>query len=44
MITDFFVPALHVNEASFQQDGATCHTSRATIDLMRQMRHFGNVK
>lgn len=39
MITDFFVPALHgidVNDVWFQQDGATCHTSHATIDLLRQ--------
>lgn len=33
------MPALHgidVNDVWFQQDGATCHTSHATIDLLRQ--------
>ncbi|GFV80158.1 uncharacterized protein TNCV_1477201 [Trichonephila clavipes] len=36
MITNFFVPELNnhdVQELWFQQDGATCHTARATIDL-----------
>ena len=39
MITDFFVPALDDNDVDnvwFQQDGATCHTSHATIDLLRE--------
>ena len=34
----FFIPALHdinVNDVWFQWDGATCHTSHATIDLLR---------
>ncbi|GFU14148.1 uncharacterized protein TNCV_4446981 [Trichonephila clavipes] len=36
MITNFFIPELNnhdVQELWFQQDGATCHTARATIDL-----------
>ncbi|GFU68986.1 uncharacterized protein TNCV_3398731 [Trichonephila clavipes] len=36
MITNFFIPELKnddVQELWFQQDGATCHTARATIDL-----------
>ncbi|GFU34801.1 putative transposable element [Trichonephila clavipes] len=36
MITNFFIPELNnhgVQELWFQQDGATCHTGRATIDL-----------
>ena len=39
MITDFFVPALYgidVNDVWFQQDGTTCHTSHATIDVLRE--------
>lgn len=43
MITDFFVPQLNnhdVQELWFQQDGATCHTARATIDLLKET--FGN--
>ncbi|GFT82081.1 uncharacterized protein TNCV_3910141 [Trichonephila clavipes] len=35
MITNFFIPELNnhdVQELWFQQDGATCHTARATID------------
>ena len=39
MITDFFVPQLNnhdVQELWFQQDGATCHTARATIDLLKE--------
>ncbi|GFW71211.1 uncharacterized protein TNCV_536291 [Trichonephila clavipes] len=35
MITNFFIPELNnhdVLELWFQQDGATCHTARATID------------
>ncbi|GFU57145.1 uncharacterized protein TNCV_1780071 [Trichonephila clavipes] len=38
MITDFFIPELNnhdVQELWFQQDGATCHTARATIDLWK---------
>ncbi|GFU06168.1 hypothetical protein TNCV_4764881 [Trichonephila clavipes] len=38
MITNFFIPELNnhdVQELWFQQDGATCHTARATIDLLR---------
>ncbi|GFX04332.1 uncharacterized protein TNCV_3974801 [Trichonephila clavipes] len=42
MITNFFIPELnnHVQELWFQQDGATCHTARATIDLLKDM--FGD--
>ncbi|GFW96929.1 uncharacterized protein TNCV_2160641 [Trichonephila clavipes] len=38
MITTFFIPKLNnhdVQELWFQQDGATCHTARATIDLLK---------
>ncbi|GFW00583.1 DUF4817 domain-containing protein [Trichonephila clavipes] len=38
MITNFFIPELnnhHVQELWFEQDGATCHTARATIDLLK---------
>ncbi|GFV49807.1 transposable element Tc1 transposase [Trichonephila clavipes] len=38
MITNFFIPELNnhdVQELWFQQDGATCHTDRATIDLFK---------
>ncbi|GFV99264.1 uncharacterized protein TNCV_1512361 [Trichonephila clavipes] len=38
MITNFFIPELNnhdVQELWFQQDGATCHTSRAIIDLLK---------
>ncbi|GFY00342.1 transposable element Tc3 transposase [Trichonephila clavipes] len=38
MITNFFIPELknhHVQELWFQQDDATCHTARATIDLLK---------
>ncbi|GFS78024.1 putative LOC100569746 [Trichonephila clavipes] len=38
MITNFFIPELNnhdVKELWFQQDGATCHTARATIDLLK---------
>ncbi|GFX52068.1 uncharacterized protein TNCV_4653971 [Trichonephila clavipes] len=38
MITHFFIPELNnhdVQELWFQQDGATCHTARATIDLLK---------
>ncbi|GFV68448.1 uncharacterized protein TNCV_3129041 [Trichonephila clavipes] len=38
MITNFFITELNnhdVQELRFQQDGATCHTARATIDLLK---------
>ncbi|GFV76148.1 uncharacterized protein TNCV_4672371 [Trichonephila clavipes] len=38
MITIFFIPELNnhdVQELWFQQDGGTCHTARATIDLLK---------
>ncbi|GFS89694.1 putative DD41D transposase [Trichonephila clavipes] len=38
MITNFFIPELNnhdVQELWFQQDGATCHTAHATIDLLK---------
>ncbi|GFW53201.1 transposase [Trichonephila clavipes] len=38
IITDFFIPELNnhdVQELWFQQDGATCYTDRATIDLLK---------
>jgi len=38
MITNFFVPKLNSHdfqELFIQQDGATCHTARATIDLLK---------
>ncbi|GFW15931.1 DUF4817 domain-containing protein [Trichonephila clavipes] len=50
--TNFFIPELNnhdVQELWFQQDGATCHTARATIDLLkdtfgdRLISHFGHV-
>ncbi|GFX30503.1 uncharacterized protein TNCV_3461541 [Trichonephila clavipes] len=43
MITNFFIPQLNnhdVQELWFQQDGATCHTARATINLLKDM--FGD--
>ncbi|GFY29467.1 uncharacterized protein TNCV_2626381 [Trichonephila clavipes] len=43
MITNFFIPELNnhdVQELWFQQDCATCHTARATIDLLKDT--FGN--
>ncbi|GFU80088.1 DUF4817 domain-containing protein [Trichonephila clavipes] len=43
MITNFFIPELNnhdVQELWFRQDGATCHTARATIDLLKDM--FGD--
>ncbi|GFS94496.1 putative DD41D transposase [Trichonephila clavipes] len=52
MITNFFIPELNnhdVEELWFQQDGATCHTARATIDLLndtfgdRLISRFGPV-
>jgi len=39
MINDFFIPELDhldVGELWFQQDGATCHTARATLDLLKR--------
>ncbi|GFT63934.1 uncharacterized protein TNCV_2314171 [Trichonephila clavipes] len=44
MITNFFIPELNnhdVQEPWFQQDGATCHTARATIDLLKDT--FGDL-
>ncbi|GFU41536.1 DUF4817 domain-containing protein [Trichonephila clavipes] len=38
MITNFFIPELNnhdVQELWFQQDAATCHIARATIDLLK---------
>ncbi|GFW73416.1 DUF4817 domain-containing protein [Trichonephila clavipes] len=38
MVTNFFFPELNnhnFQELWFQQDGATCHTARATIDLFQ---------
>ncbi|GFX44324.1 DUF4817 domain-containing protein [Trichonephila clavipes] len=38
MNTNFFIPELNnhdVQELWFQQDGATCHTARATIELLK---------
>ncbi|GFV07228.1 uncharacterized protein TNCV_1312261 [Trichonephila clavipes] len=38
MITNFFIPELNnhdIHELWFQQDGATCHTAPATIDLLK---------
>ncbi|GFW40784.1 uncharacterized protein TNCV_4368321 [Trichonephila clavipes] len=38
IITNFFIPESNnhdVQELWFQQDGATCHTARATIDLLK---------
>ncbi|GFX77974.1 putative transposable element [Trichonephila clavipes] len=38
MITNFFFPELNnhdVQELWFQQDGAACHTARATIDFLK---------
>ncbi|GFU43671.1 putative DD41D transposase [Trichonephila clavipes] len=38
MITNFFLPELNnhdIQELWFQQDGATCHTARVTIDLLK---------
>ncbi|GFV70010.1 uncharacterized protein TNCV_5074751 [Trichonephila clavipes] len=52
MITNFFIPELNnhdVQELWFQQDGATCHTARATIYLLndtfgdRLISRFGPV-
>ncbi|GFX87847.1 DUF4817 domain-containing protein [Trichonephila clavipes] len=38
MITNFFIPELNNHDVQvlwFQQYGATCHTARATIDLLK---------
>ncbi|GFX33767.1 uncharacterized protein TNCV_3961761 [Trichonephila clavipes] len=38
IITNFFIPELNnhdVQELWFQQDGATCHTARSIIDLLK---------
>ncbi|GFU28844.1 uncharacterized protein TNCV_469821 [Trichonephila clavipes] len=38
MITNFFIPEwnnLKARSRGFQQDGATCHKARATIDLLK---------
>ncbi|GFW67935.1 putative DD41D transposase [Trichonephila clavipes] len=38
IIINFFIPELNnhdVQELWFQQDGATCHTAHATIDLLK---------
>ncbi|GFT96147.1 uncharacterized protein TNCV_1884701 [Trichonephila clavipes] len=38
MITNFFIPELNIHDVQelwFEQDGATCHTARATIDLLK---------
>lgn len=52
MITDFFWPevdVLNTDDLYFQQDGATCHTSRETIALLherfdgRVISRFGDV-
>ncbi|GFV18148.1 DUF4817 domain-containing protein [Trichonephila clavipes] len=52
LITNFFIPELNnhdVQKLWFQQDGATCHTARATIDLLkdtfgdRRISRFGPV-
>ncbi|GFU44303.1 uncharacterized protein TNCV_3041401 [Trichonephila clavipes] len=52
MITNFSIPELNnhdVQELWFQQDGETCHTGGATIDLLkdtfgdRLISHFGPV-
>ncbi|GFW28865.1 transposable element Tc3 transposase [Trichonephila clavipes] len=43
MITNFSTPELNnhdVQELWFQQDGATCYTARATINLLKDM--FGD--
>ncbi|GFX45313.1 putative transposable element [Trichonephila clavipes] len=48
MITNFFIPELNnhdVQEMWYHQDGTTCHTARATIDLLkdRLISRFGPV-
>ncbi|GFS94086.1 uncharacterized protein TNCV_3785711 [Trichonephila clavipes] len=40
IVTNFFIPELNnhdVQELWFQQDGATCHTARATTDLLKDV-------
>ena len=40
MIRDFVMPIIEENDMEgywFQQDGATCHTSRATIDFLKPL-------
>ena len=40
MITDFVMPIIRENDMDdfwFQQDGATCHTARPTINLLRPL-------
>lgn len=42
MISDFFLPELQARDVGdiwFQQDGATAHTARETMDLLKD--HFG---
>ncbi|GFW83091.1 transposable element Tc3 transposase [Trichonephila clavipes] len=39
MITNFFIHELNNHDVQvlwFQQDGATCHTARATIDILKK--------
>jgi Helix-turn-helix domain (DUF4817) len=39
MVTDFFwaeIDGMDLEDMWFQQDGATCHTARATIDLLKE--------
>ena len=39
MVINFFVPQLagiNLSEMWFQQDGATCHTARDTINLLKE--------
>ncbi|GFX97762.1 HTH_48 domain-containing protein [Trichonephila clavipes] len=52
MITNFFIPELNNHDAQelwLQQDGARCHTARATIDLLKDtfgdhlISRFGHV-
>ncbi|GFX13198.1 hypothetical protein TNCV_2989621 [Trichonephila clavipes] len=47
MITNFFILELNnheVQELWFQQDGATCHTARATIDLLKVRRVIADIR
>lgn len=40
LITDYLMPIVHENNMEhfwFQQDGAPCHTARATIDLLKPL-------
>ena len=39
MIKDYFWHQLDLKDMWFQQDGATCHTSAVTIDLLRERFH-----